>query len=147
MDEPTQWALGMLMALTPCTAPAAAEILESAARTAGVTPREVASALSEQARGGPLPRRVERALRLAVEAARAPAAGPSCGLLPELGRAAEVLDRFRACLARVQAAPADTAARRALDDAAYTLCVLMGRRTAHQALRAAEEYVMSRPGS
>lgn len=141
------WALGILMAATPCTASAAGEILDAAARAAAVTARQVVAALAERSRGGQPPRRIERALRLAVEAARAPAAEPSCALVPELGRVTEVLDRFRASRARLRADPADAEARQGLDDAAYTLCVLMGRRTAYQALRSAGEYVASHPGS
>lgn len=123
------------------------EILDAAARAAAVTARQVVAALAERSRGGQPPRRIERALRLAVEAARAPAAEPSCALVPELGRVTEVLDRFRASRARLRADPADAEARQGLDDAAYTLCVLMGRRTAYQALRSAGEYVASHPGS
>ncbi|MFF4260907.1 DUF5133 domain-containing protein [Streptomyces virginiae] len=140
-------ALGMLMALTPCTAPAARGILDVAASAAGTTALEVAAALAESPRGGPLPRRVERALRMAVKAARTPAGEPPSGLLPSRSRAQEVLACFRACQDRVQAAPGDMDARRALDDAAYTLCVLMGRRNPYQAVGAAEAYLGLTPGS
>ncbi|MFG2986593.1 DUF5133 domain-containing protein [Streptomyces sp. NPDC048258] len=135
------------MAATPCTASAAREILDAAASMAAVTARQMVTALVERSRGGQPPRRIERALRLAVEAARAPVTEPSCALLPGLGRVTEVLDRFRISHARLRADPSGAEARQALDDAAYTLCVMMGRRTAHQALREAGEYVATHPDS
>ncbi|MFD9337995.1 DUF5133 domain-containing protein [Streptomyces sp. NPDC060028] len=147
VEEPTvAWAVGVLMALTPCTAPTARRILAVAASTAGITVREVAGALAEYSRGVPVPRRVERALRMAVRASRTPADELPGGLLPGRSRAEEVLGRFRACRDRVRATPGDADARQALDDVAYTLCVLMGRRNPHQAVRAAEEYLVTTPG-
>ncbi|MFD9355679.1 DUF5133 domain-containing protein [Streptomyces sp. NPDC060031] len=146
VEEPAvAWAVGVLMALTPCTAPAARRILAVAAGTAGITVREVARALAEYARGVPVPRRVERALRMAVRASRTPADELPGGLLPGRSRAQVALARFRVCRDRVRAAPGDAEARRALDDAAYTLCILMGRRNPHQAVRAAEEYLATTP--
>ncbi|MEU9373054.1 DUF5133 domain-containing protein [Streptomyces sp. NPDC048255] len=144
-DPAKAWTLGRLMALTPCTAPAARQILAATASTAGTTERQVTAALVGYSRGAPLPRRIERALQLAIRVARTPATEQTCGLLPSLTRASDALDRFRTSLARLHAAPADPEARRSLDDAAYTLCVLMGRRTAHEAMRAAEEYVAAPP--
>ncbi|MCX4693291.1 DUF5133 domain-containing protein [Streptomyces sp. NBC_01408] len=144
-DPAKAWALGRLMALTPCTAPAARQILAATAGTAGVTERQAAAALVGHSRGAPLPRRIERALGLAIRAARTPATEQTCALLPSLSRASDALGRFRTSRARLHAAPADPEARRALDDAAYTLCVLMGRRTAHEAVLAAEEYVAAPP--
>lgn len=144
-DSAQAWAVGTLMALTPCTAPAAGEILDVAASTAGVTVRQVADALVQYSRGVSLPRRIERAVQLAIQIARAPATERPCGLLPGTGRAAAALDQFRRSRILLQAVPADPDARRSLDDAAYTLCVLMGRRTAHEAMLAAEEYVATSP--
>ncbi|KOU09951.1 hypothetical protein ADK49_33710 [Streptomyces sp. WM6349] len=51
------------------------------------------------------------------------------------------LNHLRALRRRTLAAPEDPALRAALEDAAYTLCVLMGQRNAHSALLAAEERV------
>ncbi|MBT2470652.1 DUF5133 domain-containing protein [Streptomyces sp. ISL-66] len=89
---------------------------------------------------GTLPVRLERALRHAVKAARTPtrARTPQTGIRPNRERAEEVLSRLRGCQARLLATPADPGALRAMDDAAYTLCVLMGRPTAHGAVLAAE---------
>ncbi|MEU9029447.1 DUF5133 domain-containing protein [Streptomyces sp. NPDC048383] len=60
-------------------------------------------------------------------------------------------DVLRAHLARFQrlrhlalTAPADPAVQARLDDAAYTLCVLVGRRTPHAALRSARQLLAGR---
>ncbi|MFI5761753.1 DUF5133 domain-containing protein [Streptomyces sp. NPDC051563] len=135
-------ALGMLMATTPCSARDALRILATAADLAGVRGADLAAALTATAGGTALPTRYERALRHAVEAARtrAPAAGTRpAGLAPNPARTEEVLTRLRGCQARLAASPQDPAALRAMDDTAYTLCVLMGRPTAHEAVSAAEE--------
>ncbi|WP_175439120.1 DUF5133 domain-containing protein [Streptomyces vilmorinianum] len=146
IGSPTQAvAIGMLMARTPCTAPAAREILAAAAHGAGVTVPEMARAVVDRSRGLPLPSGIDRGLRVAVEAARTPATGVLRGLLPGRGRTAEVLNRFRECQARLRRAPGDAAAHTAMDDIAYTLCVLMARRTVHEAVTAAEQHLAAPP--
>jgi hypothetical protein len=52
-----------------------------------------------------------------------------------------LIARYRAQEHYVLAAPHDDSARRRFEDTAYTLCVLMGERTAREALLAAETYV------
>ncbi|MEV7723637.1 DUF5133 domain-containing protein [Streptomyces sp. NPDC101733] len=134
------------MASTPCTARDARLILAAAADLARVTDVDVAVAMATAPGGVPAPRRVARALRRAVEAARTPSApaaptAPRIGLLPSRARTEEVLSRLRACRARLANAPDDADALRAMDDAAYTLCVLMGRPRTHEAVLAAERHL------
>ncbi|MGW0390695.1 DUF5133 domain-containing protein [Streptomyces sp. NPDC003042] len=134
------------MAMTPCSAREAKQILATAAASARVAVVELAGAIVAGARGVPVPAHVERALRRAVETARTPApAGdgePSRrGLLPSRASTGEILARFRDCRARLSVEPADEEARRAMDDVVYTLCVLMGRSTAHDAVTAAERHL------
>lgn len=134
------WAVGMLMATTPCSARDALRILATAADLADVSVADLAAAMAATACGTALPTRLDRALRRAVEAARGPVDGPRrAGLAPNPARTEEVLTRLRGCQARLAASPQDPAALRAMDDTAYTLCVLMGRPTAHEAISAAEE--------
>ncbi|MCJ1676427.1 DUF5133 domain-containing protein [Streptomyces sp. APSN-46.1] len=142
--EPTAaWAVGMVMALTPCSARDAQRVLAAAAEKSHVAVVEVAAAMVAGSRGLPVPLHVERALRHAVEAARTPhhprpgTATARVGLTPARARTEEALSRFRASQARLSGAPAEHDARRAMDDAAYTLCVLMGRPTVHEAALAA----------
>ncbi|CAM5318834.1 hypothetical protein SAVIM338S_00726 [Streptomyces avidinii] len=138
----TASAVGMLMAATPCSVRDAEQILAVAADLADVNVLDLAAAMAAGPGSGSLPVRLERALRQAVGAARAPrrAGAPPAGtgIQPNRERAEEVLSRLRGCQARLLATPADPGALRAMDDAAYTLCVLMGRPTAHGAVAAAE---------
>lgn len=64
------WAVGMLMATTPCSARDALRILATAADLADVSVEDLASAMTATSCGAALPARLERALRRAVEAAR-----------------------------------------------------------------------------
>ncbi|WP_371679993.1 DUF5133 domain-containing protein [Streptomyces sp. NBC_01276] len=129
--------------MTPCPAREAHRVLAAAAAAAHIGVEGLAAAMAAAAWGVKAPKGVERALRRAVEAARtagAEGAGtvPARPLVPSRERTQEALGRFRGCRAWLWADPADAGARRAMDDATYTLCVLMGRPTAHEALRAAE---------
>lgn len=136
--------MGMVMAATPCSAREAKQILAAAAELAHVTVGEMAAAMVAGSRGVPVPAQVERALRRAVEAARtprSPAPAPPVGITPSRSRTQEVLMRLRDCQARLAAAPTDPDALRAMDDVTYTLCVLMGRATAADALLAAEHHL------
>ncbi|MGO4455981.1 DUF5133 domain-containing protein [Streptomyces sp. M-16] len=139
----TAWAVGVVMVVTPCPAREAHRVLAAAAAAAHIGVEGLAAAMAAAAWGVKAPKRVERALRRAVEAARTAGAdgagtSPARPLVPSRERTQEALGRFRGCRAWLWADPADAAARRAMDDATYTLCVLMGRPTAHEALRAAE---------
>lgn len=136
----TASAVGMLMATTPCSVRDAEQILAAAADLADVNVLDLAAAMTAGPGVGPVPVRLERALRQAVRAARTPTrtGTPPTGIQPNRERAEEVLSRLRGCQARLLATPADPGALRAMDDAAYTLCVLMGRPTAHGAVLAAE---------
>ncbi|MHB6905983.1 DUF5133 domain-containing protein [Streptomyces sp. CB02959] len=62
-------------------------------------------------------------------------------LLPDKSVLAALLRRYRVWEQVVLADPHDPAALRRLEDLAYTLCVLMGRRTVHEAIIEAERYL------
>lgn len=62
-------------------------------------------------------------------------------LLPDKAGLAQLLRRYRTWEQLVLQEPHNPVRRRRLDDVAYTLCVLMGHRTAHEAIRAAESYL------
>ncbi|WP_187284976.1 DUF5133 domain-containing protein [Streptomyces sp. OR43] len=145
IDEPrAAWAVGTIMAAIPCSARDAGRVLGAAAQAAGVTSAEVAAAMAADSRGVAMPARVERALHRAVAEARAlPPRAAYIGLMPSRARTAEVLAEFRGRQSRLTDAPSDMRARQALDDAAYTLCVLLGRTGVHDAVLAAEEHLAS----
>ncbi|MEW1632860.1 DUF5133 domain-containing protein [Streptomyces sp. NPDC093801] len=144
-EGPTHtWAVGLLMAAAPCSVREAKQILLGAAELARVTAVEVAAAMVAGTLGMPMPVRIERALRRSLEAARGPVRPgtvQAVGILPSRLRTEEVLSRLRGCQARLAAAPTDPGTLRAMDDVAYTLCVLMGRPSTHQAVLAAEEHL------
>ncbi|MFJ6793225.1 DUF5133 domain-containing protein [Streptomyces sp. NPDC091268] len=137
-------AVGMIMATTPCPADEAERILAAAAAQAGVGTGELAAAMVAESRGTPLPAHVDRALSRAARAActrpRAPGAGPGTPLLPSRAEVERALGRFFDARVRLLASPADEAARLALEDAVFTLCVLMAEPTAHAAVIAAVQY-------
>ncbi|MFJ8659841.1 DUF5133 domain-containing protein [Streptomyces sp. NPDC093795] len=62
-------------------------------------------------------------------------------LLPDRNTVDRLLRHYRAQERTVLARPCDLSARRRFEDTAYTLCVLMGERTAREAVHAAERYV------
>ncbi|MFB7632163.1 DUF5133 domain-containing protein [Streptomyces sp. NPDC056149] len=62
-------------------------------------------------------------------------------LLPDKSVLASLLRRYRVCERVVLADPHDPVARRRLEDLAYTLCVLMGRRNVHEAIIEGERYL------
>ncbi|MER6089622.1 DUF5133 domain-containing protein [Streptomyces bluensis] len=64
-------------------------------------------------------------------------------LLPAKAEVARHLERYRAWERVMLAAPADRTARGNFEDAGYTLCVLMGKRCAREAVDAAELYLRS----
>ncbi|MEU9859978.1 DUF5133 domain-containing protein [Streptomyces sp. NPDC047971] len=61
-------------------------------------------------------------------------------LLPDRNTIDRLLRHYRAQERAAQARPGDLSVRRRFEDTAYTLCVLMGERTAREAVRAAERY-------
>jgi hypothetical protein len=62
-------------------------------------------------------------------------------LLPDRHLVADLLSRYRAWERLVLADPLDTTTRSRFEDVAYTLCVLMGQRTAREAIVKAEAYL------
>ncbi|MGW1772046.1 DUF5133 domain-containing protein [Streptomyces sp. NPDC002104] len=142
----TAWATGMLMATVPCSAREATQILQATADLAGLPAAEVAAALVATARGDAVPAHVERALHRTVLAAQSPSSPEQAretGLRPSPTRTEEVLSRLRGCQARLAQAPSDPGALRAMDDAAYTLCVLIGQPRLQNAIAAAELHLNS----
>ncbi|GHH84083.1 hypothetical protein GCM10018793_47530 [Streptomyces sulfonofaciens] len=64
-------------------------------------------------------------------------------LLPDKPQVVRLLHRYRIWERRLGDVPSDPVVRRRFEDTAYTLCILMGRRTAREAVTAAELYVRS----
>ncbi|WP_413760968.1 DUF5133 domain-containing protein [Streptomyces sp. MMBL 11-3] len=62
-------------------------------------------------------------------------------LLPAKDEIARHLELYRAWERMMLAAPSDRAARGNFEDTGYTLCVLMGKRCAREAVHAAERYL------
>ncbi|MEV4949027.1 DUF5133 domain-containing protein [Streptomyces sp. NPDC053755] len=62
-------------------------------------------------------------------------------LLPDKNTIDRLLRNYRDQERVVLARPGDLSTRRSFEDTAYTLCVLMGERTAREAVHAAERYV------
>lgn len=62
-------------------------------------------------------------------------------LLPDRKVVDRLLRHYRTQERVVLARPCDLSVRRRFEDTAYTLCVLMGERTAREAVHAAERYV------
>ncbi|MFB8000349.1 DUF5133 domain-containing protein [Streptomyces sp. NPDC056002] len=59
-------------------------------------------------------------------------------LKPTMGEVARHLESYRKWERQLLAAPTDRRARERFEDAAYTLCVLMGERCGREAAHAAE---------
>ncbi|MEU3186334.1 DUF5133 domain-containing protein [Streptomyces sp. NPDC006923] len=62
-------------------------------------------------------------------------------LLPDRHLVVDLLRRYREWERLVLADPLDETTRRRFEDVAYTLCVLMGQRTAREAILKAEAYL------
>lgn len=144
-EEPLlPWAVGMVMAMTPCAQRDAQRILAAAAEAAHTTPSGLAAAMVAGSRGAAVPTHLRRALRRAMEVARTPPLSPGdrprgVALTPSHSRTEKALSELRTYQAVLAAAPSNTDARRMLDDAAYTLCVLLGKTTLHDAVLSAEQ--------
>ncbi|GGY90095.1 DUF5133 domain-containing protein [Streptomyces avidinii] len=142
--EPAQsWAVGMLMATVPTSAHLAQEALRAAAAHADLPVAAMAEAMVAGSRGVPVPAEVQKALDDAVRAAQRRAAqsrrsGPF--LMPTRTDAERALGKFFDARIRLRAAPDDPDARRAVDDAIYTLCVLMGQPSPNAAVHEALQY-------
>ncbi|WP_329200807.1 MULTISPECIES: DUF5133 domain-containing protein [unclassified Streptomyces] len=142
----TELATGILMALVPCSAETARRLLTAAAEETGTTAQESAGAAVALLGGQDEPTPVQEALRTAMRRARSgPQQGAGARLLPRPDVLREHVARFRALRREVLGSPGDLALQRELDDAVYTLCVMMGRRTPHDALKAAETLVDAQP--
>ncbi|MEU9417916.1 DUF5133 domain-containing protein [Streptomyces sp. NPDC048272] len=132
------------MATTPAPARVAEHILITAAIREGLSPPELAEAMYAASRGTPLPSRVDRAVRQAVQAARtrdgAPTAHHEPPLMPLRVDAERALGRFFDARLRLTAHPTDPVTRRDFEDSLFTLCVLMGRPNAHAAVSDAVQY-------
>ncbi|GGX85416.1 DUF5133 domain-containing protein [Streptomyces fructofermentans] len=68
-------------------------------------------------------------------------------LLPAKTEVARHLELYRAWERMMLAAPADRAARGNFENTGYTLCVLMGKRCAREAVHAAERYLAGGPAA
>ncbi|MFF1556098.1 DUF5133 domain-containing protein [Streptomyces sp. NPDC058279] len=136
-------ALGVLMASVPCDSRTARRILTDAATTAGSTVEEAAGGATAALHGdGPRPpAAIESAVRAAIDRSLSVDRPTSSSLLPNPHVLRRHLARFRDLRRRTFTAPDDPALRAGYDDAAYTLCVLLGRRHVHHALTAAEQLI------
>ncbi|MEU9107383.1 DUF5133 domain-containing protein [Streptomyces xanthophaeus] len=124
-----------------------ADLLPSPSSPQARAPR--ATVLPEPARSWavgmfpPVPADIEHALDDAVRAGRCPTFGSRRSgpvLMPTREEVDKALARFVDARVRLCAAPADSAARRAVDDAVYTLCVLMAQPSPHAAVTEALRY-------
>ncbi|MFF1414582.1 DUF5133 domain-containing protein [Streptomyces sp. NPDC058289] len=84
---------------------------------------------------------LEALLRVEIGRAQVLPASTTLGLRPPPQVLREHLSHLRAARCRNLPHPHDTAQRAELDNAAYTLCVLMGQRDAYAVLVAAEEHL------
>ncbi|MFD3328379.1 DUF5133 domain-containing protein [Streptomyces sp. NPDC058701] len=141
-ESARSWAVGMLMATVPSPARLAEQALSTAAVQAGLSEIEVARAMVAGSRGTPIPAAIEEALNDAVRAARRPVGSRRSGsfLMPTRVDADRALTRFFDARVRLYAAPGDPGARRAVDDAVYTLCVLMAQPSPYEAVNEAVRY-------
>ncbi|MGW7101754.1 DUF5133 domain-containing protein [Streptomyces sp. NPDC054838] len=139
-------ATGILMALVPCGADTARRLLTATAQETGTTVEESAGAAVALLSGQDEPTAVQQALRTAMRRARSgPEQGAGARLLPGADVLREHVTRFRALRRELLGAPGDLVLQSRLDDATYTLCVMMGRRTPHDALKAAELRIGAQP--
>lgn len=136
-------ATGTLMALLPCDSRSARRVLAEAAALAGLSLAEAADAMTAVLReDAPAPpAAVASAVRTAVDRALTAARTPSAALLPNPYVLRRHLARFRELRRRTFVHPEDPGLRARFDDAAYTLCVLLGHRRVHHALIAAENLI------
>lgn len=149
-ESARSWAVGMLMATVPGSAHLAEGVLSAAAAQAALSVTEVAQAMVAGSSGTPVPAHIEQALDDAVRAARHPHSTPRWSgtrLMPTHAEVERALARFLEARVRLCAAPDDSAARRAVDDAVYTLCVLMAQPCPHAAVNEARQYTHADPAN
>ncbi|MFI1645592.1 DUF5133 domain-containing protein [Streptomyces avidinii] len=139
-------AIGVLMSLVPCGTEAAHRVLVRTARTTDGDIHRAALAVPALLRGRDPQDPEQRAVRAAITAARTGPGPEAGGLRPDTGVLRAHLARFRALRRLALTAPADPKVQARLDDAAYTLCVLLGTRTPHAALRSAGRLLAGRAG-
>lgn len=140
-------AVGVLMALVPCTTAVAHRILDNVARADGVSrvlaAHTVMGLRRQDAGAGAGDGQPQAAVRAEIERARTvaqttpafPAVFPSPFVLRQH------VNHVRAARRRTLAAPGDPVQRAELENCLYTLCVLTGLRSAPAALAAAEAYL------
>ncbi|MCY0932250.1 DUF5133 domain-containing protein [Streptomyces sp. H27-H1] len=140
-------ATGILMALVPCSADSARQILAGVAQSTGARVEDVADAALALHTDCDLPGSLTQALRRSIDATltarplRTSDSARGRGVRPEPRLLREHLSHFRAMRRRTFAALDDACLRSELENASYTLCVLMGERSTHLALQAAEELI------
>ncbi|WP_241253680.1 DUF5133 domain-containing protein [Streptomyces sp. W1SF4] len=119
-----------------------------AARLTGTAAAAVAEAVfALHAGAAPVEPGLERALAQTIDRARTSPTEPDAGasrLMPNALVLRQHLNHLRAVRRRLLASPEDPATRADLGNAAYTLCVLIGQRSTHAALQAAEQYLAAR---
>ncbi|MGW1892675.1 DUF5133 domain-containing protein [Streptomyces sp. NPDC002004] len=64
-------------------------------------------------------------------------------LLPDKSQVAALLSRYRTWERLLRANPSNRTVRRRFEDTGYTLCILMGRQNALEAVWAAERYLLA----
>lgn len=135
-------AAGALMALVPCTAGKARRLLTEVAMDMGTDLREAAEAVLAARAGEPVAPAVEGVLRDVLARART-LPGPPAGTWspPDPDTLRRHVNQLCAARRRALEAPGDAGVRSELEEAAYTLCVVMGQRSAHGALLAAQELI------
>ncbi|MGW6858389.1 DUF5133 domain-containing protein [Streptomyces xanthophaeus] len=144
LPEPARsWAVGLLMAIPPGPVRLAEEALSAAAARAGLSEVEVAQAIGAGSRGTLMPPDTAHALDDAVRAGRRPTlefprSGPV--LMSTREDVDKALARFFEARVRLCAAPQDSEARQAVDDAVYRLCVVMAQPSLHAAVNEAVQY-------
>ncbi|MGW6613261.1 DUF5133 domain-containing protein [Streptomyces erythrochromogenes] len=130
------------MALVPCTAARSRRIVPDAARSAGAGPDEVAAAVLAMRVGEPMAPAVDEApRRVLVDARPLPTPATASWMPPRPDVLRRHVTRLRAARRRAVEAPDDAGVRGALENAAYTLCILMEQRSTHGALLAAEALI------
>ncbi|MDJ0386198.1 DUF5133 domain-containing protein [Streptomyces sp. G-G2] len=139
-------ATGILMAFVPCDARTALDILDRAALAAGTNAGAMAQAAVALVTGRHRPAgAAQEALGRAIQQSRIAPEAAAPRMRPSLAVAGETLSRMGDLRRALLLAPTDPALRAQVDDAVYTLCVLMGRRTAHAAAKDAELLLATRP--
>ncbi|MDJ0385607.1 DUF5133 domain-containing protein [Streptomyces sp. G-G2] len=145
----TARAVGVVMSLVPCGTETARHVLARTARATEGDAHRAAEAVLALIRGRDPHDPVQQALRTAIVAARTmPGPGPGPGaqrIRPGLDVLRAHLARFRELRRLALTTPSDPAVQARLDDAAYTLCVLVGNRTPHAALRTARLLLAEQP--